>query len=230
MYFATLGESTMRPRWRVLWLVCLVFCFHPPAAAQETASVTFTFDFPGSEPSHYSISISSDGRATYQSDGKLSAQSEGDPSRLDFVISQPTRSHIFDLAKRAHYFAGDIDSGKKGLASTGAKMLAYKDAWRNTQATYNYSPHPAVQELTSLFQNISTTLEFGRRLQYFHRYQKLALDEELKRMEEMWKQNSLEEVAAVAPILQQIAADPSVINVVRARAQRLLEGAGARKR
>jgi hypothetical protein len=230
MYFATPGKSTLRPRGSVLWLVCLVFCFHPPAAAQETASVTFTFDFPGSEPSHYSILISSDGRATYQSDGKLSAQSEGDPSRLDFVISQPTRAHIFDLAKRAHYFAGDIDSRKKGLASTGAKVLAYQDARRNTQATYNYSPLPAVQELTSLFQNISTTLEFGRRLEYFYRYQKLALDEELKRMEEMRKQNSLEEVSAVAPILQKIAADPAVINVVRARAQRLLEGAGAGKR
>ncbi len=229
MYFATFGTSTLKPRWRVLWLVCLIFCFDPPVAAQETASVTFTFDFPGSEPSHYSISISSDGHATYQSDGKLSPQSEGDPFRLDFTISPPTRSRILDLAKRARYFAGDIDSGKKGLASTGTKILAYKDARRNTQATYNYSPLSAVQELTSLFQNISTTMEFGRRLDYYHRYQKLALDDELKRMEEMWKRNSLEEVAAVAPILQQIAGDASVINVVRARAQWLLEGAAAHK-
>src|SRR6266849_5494167 len=29
MHFATIGKSTLRPRWRVLWLVCLVFCFHP---------------------------------------------------------------------------------------------------------------------------------------------------------------------------------------------------------
>ena len=42
----------------------------------------------------------------------------------------------------------------------------------------------AVQQLTQLFQSLSTTLEFGRRLEYFHRYQKLALDEELKRMED----------------------------------------------
>ena len=228
MYFATFGKYPLRPGWRVLWLVCLVFFFCLRARAQETATVTFTFDFPDSEPSHYSISISSDSHATYSSDGKLSPQSEGDPFRLDFTISQSTRAHIFDLTKRARYFEGNIDSGKKGLASTGSKTLTYKDSRRSTQATYNYSPLPAVQELTSLFQNLSTTMEFGRRLEYYHRYQKLALDEELKRMEEMWKQNSLEEVAAVAPILQRIATDPSVINVVRARAQRLLEGAGAR--
>jgi hypothetical protein len=84
-----------------------------------------------------------------------------------------------------------------------------------------------VQELTALFQNISTTLEFGRRLDYYHHYQKLALEEELKRMEEMVREKSLDEVQAVAPILQQIVADQSVINVTRARARRLLAGSGA---
>jgi hypothetical protein len=70
-------------------------------------------------------------------------------------------------------------------------------------------------------------LEFGRRLDYYHRYQKLALDDELKRMEEMAQQNNLPELAAVAPILQKLAQDRSVINPVRARAERLLERAGA---
>ena len=83
-----------------------------------------------------------------------------------------------------------------------------------------------MQQLTQLFQNLSATLEFGRRLEYFHHYQKLALDEELKRMEEMAKQNGLIELSALGPILQQIANDNSVINPVRARAQRLLERAG----
>ena len=69
-------------------------------------------------------------------------------------------------------------------------------------------------------------MEFGRRLQYFHRYQKLALDDELKRMEDMAHENSLEELSAVGPILKQIAEDPSVINPVRARAERLLARAG----
>jgi hypothetical protein len=77
-------------------------------------------------------------------------------------------------------------------------------------------------------QNLSATLEFGHRLQYDHRYQKLALDEELKRMEEMARNNELIEVSAIQPILDQIIADPSVINVTRARAQRLLERSGVR--
>jgi hypothetical protein len=227
IYFDSFGKSTLKPRGHGFWLLCVVFCFLP-ASAQEAATVIFTFDFPGSEPSHYSISVSSDGHATYQSASGLSPESEDDSFHLDFTMSQPTRTRIFDLAKRARYFGGEIDSGKKGLASTGTKTLAYKDARRNARGTYNYSPLPAVQELTGLFQNVSATLEFGRRLEYYHRYQKLALDDELKRMEEMRKQNSLEELGAVAPILQQISADASVINVVRARAQRLLESGGTK--
>lgn len=189
--------------------------------------VTFTLDFPGSEPSHYVISVSSDGHSTYDSDGKLSPESDPDPFHLDFLISPATKKTIFDLASRAKYFEGEVDSKKHGLASTGVKTLTYKDAQRSASATYNYSPIAAVQQVTQLFQSLSVTLEFGRRLEYFHRYQKLALDEELKRMEEMANENSLQELGAVVPILQQIATDSSVINPVRARAQRMVERAGS---
>jgi hypothetical protein len=70
-------------------------------------------------------------------------------------------------------------------------------------------------------------MEFARHLQYFRRYQPLALEEDLKRMEEMAKDNDLKELQAIAPILQDIAEDKSILNVARIRAQRLLAlGAG----
>src|SRR3989442_15034563 len=206
----------------LLFLICCCI----PVSAQQPATVTFTLDFPNSEPDHYVISVASDGHASYESNGKLSAEAQDDAYRLDFSLSPASRARIFDLAKRAHYFQGDIDSKKRNLSSTGSKTLTYKDDQRSTQAAYNYSPLAAVQELTQLFQNLSATLEFGHRLQYFHHYQKLALDDELKRMEETDKQNGLTELAAVAPILQQIANNNSGINPVLERAQRVLERAG----
>jgi len=224
---ARAGRS--RPH-QTIYLLLLIIGLQLPARAQETAVVTFTLDFPGSEPSHYAISVSSDGRSTYDSDGKLSPDSEGDPFHLDFSMSAETRQRVFELAARAHYFEGEIDSRKKNLASTGSKTLTYKDSGRSTTATYNYSPVAPVQQMTQLFQSLSMTLEFGRRLQYFHRYQKLALDEELKRMEGAATGQGLEEVSAVAPILQAIASDTTVINPVRARAQRMMERAKSVKR
>ncbi|MBS1853489.1 MAG: hypothetical protein JST79_21535 [Acidobacteria bacterium] len=202
-----------------LWLV--------GSALAQTAVpiVSFNFDFPGSEPEHYVITVAHDGQAAYESSGKLNPDNS-EVSRLEFTISEPARKKIFDLAKQAGYFQKELDANKK-VAFTGNKVLAYQDGARNTQAKYNYSSIPAVQELTQLFQSMSATLEFGRRLRYFHRYQKLALNDELKRMEQSSHDNMLQEMQAVAPVLQEIAKDPTVMNIDRARALRLLEQAQA---
>jgi hypothetical protein len=196
------------------------------ASHAETPAVTLTFDFPGSEPEHFVATVHADGRAAYDSNGRLTPQSEaGEPFHLEFAMSKPTCDRIFDLAKKAHYFEGEIDSKSANLAFMGKKILSYESDKKKTQATYNYSPIPAVQELTSLFQDLSATLEFGRRLDYYHHYQKLALDEELRSMEMMLREKNLVELPAVVPILQTIAHDSSVMNVSRARALRLLSQA-----
>jgi hypothetical protein len=208
----------------LLWCAGLLGLFCSPGRAQETIvpTITFSCDFPGSDPEHYSISIGSDGHSTYESDGKLDGQSEAVAFHRDFTISEPTRARVFDLAKRTHYFEGKIDSGKKNIASSGMKTLAYKDPSKTTQATYNYSPSVTIQELTALLQNLSITLEFGRRLEFYDHFQKLALDAELKNMEVTAQRNGLEEIGAIAPILRAISEEPAIMNMVRARAQRLL--------
>jgi hypothetical protein len=214
-------------------LVFLVLSLARPAHAQQAvvptgSIVAFTCDFPGSDPSHYAISVSSDGQASYVSDGKLTPDSEAaEPFKIYFTMPQPTLARIFDLAKKAHYFEGEIDSKKKNIASTGQKTLTYTHDQIVTRATYNYSPVPAIQELTALFQNLSTTLEFGRRLEYGHRYQKLALDEELKQVDDISSRGQLGDVSVIAPILKKIVEDPTVINGARVRAQRLLDHARA---
>jgi len=221
---------------RSFQILCLLIFFslypgaraQPPSVSESPAVVTFTLDFPSSAPEHYSIRVPSDGGAHYESSGRLSPDSdETDSFDLDFPLGPERRQKIFDLAAKAGYFQKDIDSHHKNLAFTGKKTLSYKDSQHAGDAAFNYSPNAAVQELTNVMQSLSATLEFGHRLQYDHRYQKLALDQELKRMEEMTRANELVEVGAIQPILDQIVADQSVINVTRARAQRLLEGSGA---
>jgi hypothetical protein len=207
-------------------LIALPLCL-AGTGEQSPASVSFTFDFPGSDPSHYEIVIGSDGQGSYVSNGKFDEKSDpADPAQLQFAVPEAIRTQVFDLTKRTHYFAGKVDSGRKNVANTGTKTLAYKDGTHNSQAVFNYSPLPPVQQLTALFQNLSATMEFGRRLAYLHKYEKLALDDELKRMEDMQRGNSLSDVEVIAPVLQNIADDTSVMNVSRARALRLLATAG----
>ena len=210
------------PSWRLL-VCCIRIAFlilvFTLAYAGEPATITFSLDFPGSAPEHYTITIEADGRAHYQSSGKLSADSDAEDSyQTDFQFSDATRARVFDLSAQANYFSGKVDSGKKKLAFTGTKTLVYTSGQRRTAAEFNFSNLPAVQQLTALFQSVSATLEYSRRLAYFHRYQKLALDEELKRMQETAQTHMLTEVTAIQPILEKIVADQSVINVARARA------------
>lgn len=221
-----------RPFQLLLLLLALSSFAWPQAPASvagggASALVTFTLDFPESQPEHYSIRVPSDGPAHYQSSGRLSADSDAtDSFEFDFPLSAEVRRKIFALAEKAGYFQKGLESRHKNVAFTGKKTLAYKDASRSAECTYNFSSNPSAQELTGLFQNLSATLEFGHRIEYDHRYQKLALDAELKRMQEMLKTNMLVEVSAIQPILEEVVADQSVVNVARARAQQLLDGAG----
>jgi len=222
---------------RALFLSSLILCAvsvcpqapDGTATAKDSPVVTFTLDFPESSPEHYSIQVPSSGLAHYQSSGRLSAESDvTDNFDFDFSISSECRSKVFALAAKAGYFQKDLEAHHKNIAFTGKKTLRYTDANHTGESTYNYSTNSAVQELTALFQNLSATLEFGHRLNYYHRYQKLALEDELKRMQEMAQDNTLIEVAAIQPILEQIVEDQSVINVSRARAQKLMSGRNGR--
>src|SRR6266436_5404419 len=121
---------------RPFQIVCLlIFCsilFSSTFACSQTeapAVVTFTIDFPTSQPEHYSIRVQSDGLARYQSNGRRSPDSdetdshENDNFGLDFTVAAETRQKIFELAAKAGYFQKDVDSHQKGLAFTGKKTL-----------------------------------------------------------------------------------------------------------
>lgn len=207
----------------ILLVVGLSLASHPLRAGAP-ATVTFSINFPNSDPERYSISVDSNGHAHYECAAKISADSDDrEDYQSDFTFSEATRGRIFNLAEQANYFSGKVDAGKKKLAFTGEKKLTYKDDQKNFSAVYNYSSEAPVQELTTLFQSTAATLEFGRYLVYYHRYQKLGLDDELKQMEDQYRHGDLAEIQAIQPVLQQIYDDPSVMNVVRARAQRLME-------
>src|SRR5262245_18987252 len=90
----------MRVRWAYLFTIC--FClavFSLSLLAQQPATITFALDFPNSEPSHYVISISSDGRASYSGNGRFTPKSsmgvadddkDLDAEHIEFTASPQT--------------------------------------------------------------------------------------------------------------------------------------------
>jgi hypothetical protein len=217
-------RRTAVQRFSMAGFILLLVMSAMPCYAADAATITFSLDFPASDPEHYSISVTADGHARFECSAKISEDSEDRENyQSEFTFSDATRARIFDLAAQAHYFSGKVDSGNRKLAFTGTKKLVYSDGERSSAAEYNFSSVAPVQQLTALFQSVAATLDFGRHLAYEHRYQKLALDDQLKKMEDAARRGELGELQAVKPILQKIYDDPSVLNVVRARAQRLME-------
>ena len=222
--FARTRSPRSRCEAKLLLLSLCLLILPALAATAEPATVTFSLDFPNSDPANYSITVQSDGHATYACSARVSPDSdERQPYQTEFALTPSTRARIFELAAQSRYFSGKVDSGNSKLAFTGTKKLIYQDGNRTSSASYNFSTVPAVQQLTTIFQSMAATLDYGRRLTYYHRYQKLALDEELKRLETQAKDNELSELQTIHEVLKQIEDDPAVMNVVRARAQRLME-------
>ena len=192
--------------------------------AAEPSTISFSLDFPNSSPEHYSISAESDGRGHYESSGKFRPTPTIAIPIRPTSISQRRRAPVSSIwLRKLTIFPARSTPATKSWPSLAPRNLCIKTASDTSSGSYNFSPVPAVQQLTALFQSVGATLEFGHRLTYFRRYQKLALDDELKRMEDQARRGELMELQAVKPVLQEIYDDPGVMNVVRARARRIVE-------
>jgi hypothetical protein len=204
------------------------------AVPQPTgAYVAFKFDWDQGRPwVKYTISVDDGGNTHFEGVGNPVENGDGDSFSQDFTISDANRQKIFELAKKADYFQGNFEGKQRNIARTGEKTLEYHGKGDGGQAvshsaTYNYSPNNDIQELTRLFQAIALTLDFGRKLAFQYRFDKLGMDDRLKSLQDMQASHFVEELQAIEPILQKIAADPNMMNIARVTAKQLLNSAGA---
>jgi hypothetical protein len=199
--------------------------FHP-----RVGTVAFDLVWEDATPQEFTIRTQADGPSSYLSRNPFKPVQSGgekDPDyTLEFTMSPGNQRRIFKLAEQAHYFNGNFDYRGHAIANTGKKTLTYADETRHFQTTYNHSENKAIQELTSIFQGISNSIGFGRKLEFKHKYDKLGLESELKAMEDAAENHNLAEIQVIAPALKSIADDSAVLNIARQRARRLLAKAG----
>lgn len=199
----------------------------PPPERPGTPVVRFLFDWPVQNPPRYSIAIDSAGRATYRSEPSADPNggSAPDPYRVEWTVSEATRTKVFDAARQLNYFQGKFETRSK-VAQTGTKSLTYKDSSRDISTSYNYSENPLIRDLTRIFQSIAATAEMGRKLTYDARYNKLGVEADLKALQEQQKSGDAIELLSIAPVLQQIANDNAMFRMSQQRARVILKAAG----
>ena len=92
------------------------------------------------------------------------------------------------------------------------------------RCVYNYSTSDRrVTELTAMLQGIGETLDFGRRLEFEHRFDRLALDQETQDLVAAVDDGRATEPNVIARTLRSIAQDTAVLERVRGRAASLLQ-------
>ncbi len=202
-----------------------------PVAAQQKAipsdqpAITFNFDWSQGIPwQTYTITVQADGTTHFQGTPTPDPAAGGDSElfKQTFTMSEANRTKIFGLAKKLNFFQGDFDSHLKRIAQTGNKTLAYQSTTVHGSSSYNWSQSADVQELTRLFTSIANTIDYGRKLAFGYRYDKLGLDAQLKDLDGLRAKHYAEELNAIEPILRKIADDPNMMNISRQVAQQLL--------
>jgi hypothetical protein len=217
--------------WRPLFLWCAAFlaALVPQARSPElnppVPTITFDRVWEPYTPQNVNIAAQATGPANYISRNPFKPPEEAGPDPdyvLAFTMSPGNAEKLFRYAREANYFNGDFSFKKHAVSSTGKKTLTYADPARHFETTYDYSENRAIREITDIFQGISNTIEHGRKLQFLRRFDKLGLEAELKGMENAAESHNLAELHIIAPTLESIANDATVLNIARQRAKRLL--------
>jgi len=202
------------------------------AGVENPPVPTITYDrvWEAATPQNVTIVVESTGPTRFHSSNPVKPpdQSEPDPDfTLEFTMSQANRDKLFRAAREANYFKGDFAFKKHAVATTGKKTLTYADQARHFETTFDYSENQHIQQIVNIFQGIASTIRYGRKLQYLHRYDRLGLEAELKAMENAVESHNLEELQLLAPTLEKIANAAAILNIARQRARRLLAKSSA---
>ena len=187
-------------------------------------TVVFSCSRSGASPPYYSIAVDSTGNATYQSIPNSVART-GAPYTMEFLASNTTRTQIFGMIESLHFLRGLGNDPKFSVASSSHTLIFTEGVQRN-EIQYDTVSDPNVKNLTSLFERISSTMEFGRRLGIMEQNDPSAIEAEIGRMKDMIQAKQLAELQTLSPILLRIASDSRVSPNSRQQAQLVLNRIG----
>ncbi|MGH9652787.1 MAG: hypothetical protein ACRD6B_04900 [Bryobacteraceae bacterium] len=178
-----------------------------------SATITYTRNFPGSQPPYFSVSVNRSGALQYKESPK-----GNHPVRAQ--LSKADTDAIFSMARKLGYFKKPLESHLK-VANTGKKTFRYQDGATSSEATFNYSTDHVAQELQTRFENIADTERAYIALNRDVHYYKLGVNDSLAQVEALWLNHQLAAPLQFVPLLDRIASHQAFMHIMRERAARL---------
>lgn len=190
-------------------LLLLVSVF---AAAAQT--LTFTKQFPGSQPAYESIVITKTGAMEYR-------ESPADDQPVRAQIPNQDASAMFDMAAKLDFLQTPLESGLK-VANTGKKTFSYNDgAGKTSNIIFNYSQNVIAQQLLERFERIGESERAYISLERTAQFDKLGVNDSLAEIEALWLSKQLAAPLQFVPLLTKVASHESYMHLARDRAARL---------
>ncbi|MGC2638921.1 MAG: hypothetical protein WA294_17185 [Acidobacteriaceae bacterium] len=199
----------------------------PPASAQASARIVYTFEHPQLQPSRYTISIDESGAGHFVSQPGQATWDSADsimPAPIDRAIhlDDGLRAQLFAYARSHEFFNDHCDRGRAGMAFTGNKTLTYTGPDGHGTCAFIWGSDPELQRIADQLNAVAFTLEIGRRLDMEDQHDRLGLDSELASLQDAIREQRASDLPNIAPELQTIAQDEMVMDRARKRAQVLL--------
>jgi hypothetical protein len=199
------------------------------AMAQQgkQAHIRFIFENAKLQPATYVMDINEDGTGHFHSNpgSALVSDPEGitaQPLDADIRIEEPLRSFLFKTARSHNFFAVACEYTKAKVAFTGKKALLYTGPDGDGSCTFNWSRDQQLVKVADDLMATAYTLEVGRRLTLEREHSRLGLDAELEALQSAIKDGRAQQIQNIAPQLEAIASDESVMERARSRARQLI--------
>lgn len=207
-------------------------CFaQQPAATSPAPSavpiVTVQFSNPQLSPSQWTLTLHPDGRGHFSSKmgSSLGGQSPDEMRtpdvNRDVQLSPRFAAGVFETAQRQHWFNENCESRMK-VAFQGWKTLSYSGPDGRGSCTFNYSQDKEVQSLGDSFLAVTDTILEGVRLEMLLQHDPLGLDQEMQSLAAAAQDGRAQQIYVIKDILQRLARDDKVMEMVRKQARSLL--------
>jgi hypothetical protein len=197
-----------------------------PAAAHPSGPViVIDYANPHLSPSHWRLTLHSDGSGQFVSEMGTVNDSPGklrtpDVSR-DVQLTSTFTASVLETAKRHSWFNQDCESHLK-VAYQGDKTLSYAGPDGRGSCTYNYSRDREIQTLGDNIGAVAETIIEGVRLEMLLQHDPLGLDKEIQNLVDAAQEGRAQQLCVIRPILERLASDDHVLELVRKRAKSLL--------
>jgi hypothetical protein len=201
----------------------------PATAAVPDPGPVIVVDFsnPGLSPAHWVLSLHPDGSGHFRSQmGPASAAYPASEMRIpdvnrDIHLSPKFAESAFKIAQHHNWFNEKCESRMK-VAFQGYKTFTYAGPDGKGSCTFNYSRDKDIQSLGESFIAVSQTILEGVRLEILLQHDPLGLDKEIESLAAAAKDGRAQQICAIRDILERLAQDDNVMEMVRKRARLLL--------